>query len=192
MNNEKQLVEALRNGSHQAFTQLYELYHTRVFYFIYGLIHSRADADELFQTVFLKIWETRGGLDPQQSFSGWVYTIARNCTYNYVERKLFGCSIEESADANVRAGSNLEKRLIAEDLDHYLDGLIGRLPERRKEIFLLHFRDHLSYSEIRARLGISENTIDTQIRRSLAFLRSEVAKEFSATALLMGVTSGLI
>ncbi len=188
MENERQLVEALRQGSHPAFQMLYERYRSRIFYFLYGLTRTQADAEELFQSVFLKIWEHRASLDPRQSFSGYAYTIARNHAYNHIKKRLFGGSIEESIVANLKAGTNLENKLIDEDLSRYIDGLIDRLPERRREIFLLHFRQQKSYAEITGMLGISENTIDTQIRRALTYLRGQVEREFTALAFLIAMT----
>lgn len=180
MYNEKQLIIALRNGSHEAFRQLYEHYQTRIFYFIYGILHSRPDTEELFQSVFLKIWENRTIIDEEGSFSGYIYQIARNSIYNHLEKQLYARKLETqlSRITAIDDYGSVENKVMSDDLNIFINRLIEQLPERRKEIFLLHYRQHKTYKEITEALRISENTVDTQIRRSLDFLRTEISKEF--------------
>jgi len=57
-----------------------------------------------------------------------------------------------------------------------IEKLIDSLPDRRKEIFRLSRDKGLTYKEIALQLQISENTVDTQIRNVLDYLREEVGK----------------
>ncbi len=72
-----------------------------------------------------------------------------------------------------------ENRDIEEDvndrfLENILSELIEKLPSDRRRIFLLSRKDNLSNKEIASRLHISEKTVETQIRRSLIFLREKL------------------
>ena len=51
---------------------------------------------------------------------------------------------------------------------------ITELPERRREIFLCSIKEGLSYKEIAKKLNISENTVDTQIRNAINYLKSKM------------------
>ncbi len=55
-------------------------------------------------------------------------------------------------------------------------GLIQQIPERRREIFVLSRFEGLSYKQIATKLNITENTVDSQIRNALSFLRKEFRK----------------
>ncbi|MEN8123314.1 MAG: sigma-70 family RNA polymerase sigma factor, partial [Bacteroidota bacterium] len=60
------------------------------------------------------------------------------------------------------------------ELERVIFELIEKLPKKRQIIFKLNKIDGLTYKEIAAKLDISENTVDTQMRKALAFLRSEM------------------
>jgi RNA polymerase sigma-70 factor (ECF subfamily) len=62
------------------------------------------------------------------------------------------------------------------EAEEKLQKLINEIPERRREIFRLSRFEGLSYKQIAERLNISENTVDSQIRNALAFLRKEFRK----------------
>jgi RNA polymerase sigma-70 factor (ECF subfamily) len=70
---------------------------------------------------------------------------------------------------------------LTEDMEEKLQKLIDEIPERRRAIFRMSRFEGLSYKQIAERLNISENTVDSQIRNALAFLR----KEFRKMALLI-------
>jgi RNA polymerase sigma-70 factor (ECF subfamily) len=61
----------------------------------------------------------------------------------------------------------------AESLELKLQKAVEKMPCRRKEIFSLSRFEGLSYRQIAEKLDITENTVDTQIRKSLLFLRQE-------------------
>jgi RNA polymerase sigma-70 factor (ECF subfamily) len=72
---------------------------------------------------------------------------------------------------------------ITQEAEDKLMELIDQMPERRREIFKLSRFNGMSYRQIAERLHISENTVDSQIRNALAFLRKEFRK-FLALAFL--------
>jgi len=174
---EKILVFYLKQGSSKAFEQLFLRYHKKLYHFCKKIINSKEEAENLVQSVFMEIWENRIGLDEDKSFGGYLFKIAKNKGYNII-RKM----INEKAYLEYVAGKGnphmlvddggYEFRQITETIVH----LINSLPPRRKEIFLLSRDKGLSYKEIAQMLQISENTVDTQIRNVLDYLREEVKK----------------
>ncbi len=69
------------------------------------------------------------------------------------------------------------KKVLDNDNAHYIKGIIELLPERRREIFILSRVSDMTYKQIAEHLGISENTVDTQMRRALSFLRERLSRE---------------
>jgi len=66
--------------------------------------------------------------------------------------------------------------LIPDNAEEKLLSMIQQIPDRRREIFCLSRFEGLSYKQIAERLKISENTVDSQIRNALSFLRKEFRK----------------
>lgn len=81
---DKELVFLLIAGDEQAFYALYARYWTRLKGFCRQFLKSEDLAENYAQDIFLKIWETRELLDPERSFSAYLYTIARNTVFNYL------------------------------------------------------------------------------------------------------------
>ena len=69
---------------------------------------------------------------------------------------------------------NIEEEIEAHNLSEYIDMLIQELPPRRREIFNLSRKQHLTYKEIAERLNISEKTVENQISEALKYLRKNI------------------
>ncbi|MCE4565881.1 RNA polymerase sigma-70 factor [Maribellus sp. CM-23] len=178
---EERLCEALKLGEIKAFDALYYIYHKKLFAFVYKFLKNWHDTEDLVQKVFVIIWEKRRNINPEKSFNSYLFTIARNEVYDWLKKK----ALTEYCDAYLlgditQDDENIETKKIVE----IVYSLIKKIPERRRQIFLLNREEGLSYKQIAVKLNISENTVDTQIRNSLNFLRKELPKYLKAAVLL--------
>ncbi|MGD2034139.1 MAG: RNA polymerase sigma-70 factor [Bacteroidales bacterium] len=177
---DKRWVGRLKAGDDTAFEKLYLKYNKKLFNFSYRLLQSRQEAEGLVQDTFMKLWEMRYKLDENYSFSGYIFKIARNKIYNIfrvrINERYYREYIQEYAE---KLENNLERKLNYDELNTYYLDLISKLPERRKEIFLLSRNEGYTYREIAQRLQISENTVDTQIRKSLDFFRQSLREKYT-------------
>ncbi|MBN1415970.1 MAG: RNA polymerase sigma-70 factor [Bacteroidales bacterium] len=176
---DKTQVSLLKQGSSKAFEQLFIKYHKKLYQFCKKFIETSEEAENIVQSVFMEIWENHAGIDEEKSFSGYLFTIARNKIYNGIRKKINEKIYREyitgyDTDGEAEASDGLEVKQLSE----MLDNLIESLPDRRKEIFLLSRNNGLTYREIAQQLNISENTVDTQIRNALDFLREELGKRW--------------
>jgi len=178
MYNESQLIAALKNDNHEAFKQLYENYKLRIYSFILKMIPSKDEAQEIFQQVFVKIWENRTNINDDLSFNAYIYTIARNEAYSYWRKCLNKRQLENYL--NIRTDyphASVEKSVMDNDTKSYLFSLLKYLPKRRREVFVLRYIHYMSYKEIAVKLNISEHTVDNQIQKALSFIRKNIDKE---------------
>ena len=81
---EKELVLRLIDGDENAFCELYAEYKNRLIYFAMIFVKSPEFAEDIFQDVFTVIWQSRQMLDPEKSFSSYLYTIVRNRVLNLI------------------------------------------------------------------------------------------------------------
>jgi len=177
LHTEKELLEKLKEGDTFAFEVLFYKYRNKIKGFATKLVPTQIDPDEIVQEVFVKIWLKKESIDPEKNFQSYLFSIAKNLVLDHlksaVNRKLY--FVEEHFQQDLIAEKDAEIQFSA-DTEERMLSLIQQIPERRREIFCLSRFDGLSYKQIAKRLNITENTVDSQIRNSLTFLRKEFRK----------------
>ncbi|CAK7053533.1 MAG: hypothetical protein PARBA_01894 [Parabacteroides sp.] len=78
---EKALVDAFVGGSHEAFRQLFVRYYPKVRYFIFGLLKSEVESEDLAQDVFVKLWANREHFSEVRNFG--AYLLCIGAKYNF-------------------------------------------------------------------------------------------------------------
>jgi RNA polymerase sigma-70 factor (ECF subfamily) len=173
-----ELVERLQNGDIEAFDLLYEKYSGVIYSFSFKYLKSTEEAEDLVQSVFLKIWGNHKNLKKESSFKSYLFTIVYNdiCklyrkrTYHqkFVETILYESSLSSmQTEDSINSQSVLERVL----------QIIDKLPERQKSIFLKSRKEGKSTKEIAEEVGLSPGTIDNYISDSLKFIRTCSTKE---------------
>ncbi len=170
---DKELIGALKKGNIQAFDKVYYKYSRKLFVFSLKFLKDRQEVEDMIQKVFTVVWERREHLDEEKSIEGYLFKIIRNEIYDQLKLRIIRehyCNlILNSPEPDL---DDLEKKRMIERIFE----LVDHLPERRAKIFRMSKEDGLTYKEIAERLNISENTVDTQIRHSLNYLRKEMLK----------------
>jgi RNA polymerase sigma-70 factor, ECF subfamily len=170
---EKTLILKLKKGSIPAFEKIFTLYHKRIYNFCLSLHQNSDEAEEIVQRVFVALWEQRTQIDEKKSLVTYLYTIARYMLYqefrnNVYKKAAYDHFIINSIDLN----ESTKDEVLYNELVSFLESVIKRLPERQQEIFKLSRFSGLTYRQIADNLNITENTVDTQIRRALEFIRN--------------------
>lgn len=155
-----------------AFKLLYEKYSSRVYGFLFSSTGSVPDSKDLLQNTFLKVWENRRTLDYSKNVESYIFTISRNLLYNHFRAKTYQRLSDIEIDS-LQLSLSEEFILEGKEMWDRYAKVLKEIPQRRREIFLLSRVENLSYKEIAEKMGISENTVDTQIRRALNFIRSK-------------------
>ena len=176
-NEECKLLVALSTGDFKAFNILYERHHRALYFFALKLSKKPHEAEELVQSTFVAVWETRQSIDPSKSFSAYLFSIARNRFCDMLRKQTTeSCYTDYILQQNNLIADDLEKQFEDKEINEIINKLLQQIPKRRLEIFQLQRDENLSYKQIAERLQISENTVDMQIRNVLNFLRRELPK----------------
>jgi RNA polymerase sigma-70 factor (ECF subfamily) len=177
LHTERELLRKLRDGDSFAFEVLFYKYRSKVKGFSVRLVPAQIDPEEIVQEVFVNLWLKKEHLNPDKDIQSYLFAIAKNLILDHlksaVNRKLYFVSEHFQKDLPVDEGFEITSEQNAEEK---LQELINQIPERRREIFRLSRFEGLSYKQIAEKLHISENTVDSQIRNALAFLRKEFRK----------------
>lgn len=178
---DKDLLKALKDGDLKAFDEIYYKYHKKLFAYSLKFIKSRADIEDLIQKIFVIIWEKRENINPEKSFNNYLFTIIRNEIYDFLKKKAITEYYNDQIFAEIEeTNEDIEIKKLVE----IIYSLIEKIPERRRQIFMMNRDLGMTYRQIATELGISENTVDTQIRNSLNYLRTELPKQINSSTLL--------
>ncbi len=174
---ERNTLDALHNGSHKAFEEVFIVYFNKIKIFINGYIKSELDAEELTEDIFVNLWINHASIDPSKSFSSYMHTIARNAALNFLRHKF----IRESHKNNLmESESNFssEDELIAKETALLIEMAIEKMPEQRKNVYLLSRNKGLKNDEIAVRLNTTKSNVESQLSLALNDLRKAIAIVF--------------
>jgi RNA polymerase sigma-70 factor (family 1) len=172
---EKGLVTLLKEGDEAAFEFLYHLYSKRLLGFIIKSVKSETIASELLQDTFIKIWQGREDIDPEQSFRSYLFRISENVVFDFFRKvardKALRVILINSACEEY---SHVEENLYIKENAQIVNDLINRLPPKRREIFQLIKMEDRSYNEVSHALSISPSTISDHIVKATKFIRQHL------------------
>jgi len=171
------LIKAFKKGDTKAFDALFERYHKNLYSFLYNLLKSKEDAEEIVQDSFVKIWERRETYLEEYPFSAYLFTIAKNAFLNHCRRKVNRKMVEEHFDyVNRSFEMAADEYVIYNQTKSIVDQIISELPPKRKEIFILRRIDGYTRTEIADNLGISIITVDNQLMKANKFVKDAFKK----------------
>ena len=175
----KELILGLKHGDKTAFKELFENYHHKIFNFCKSILGLHSQAEEITQEVFIAVWHNRQKLDENGSFSSYIFAITRNQINNYISKTLYQQRfIEYITNQGEKSQIFTENQVLFNELKSILNKIIEKLPPKRKRIFLLSREEGLTYRQISEKLNISENTVDTQMRKALEFIKESIPREY--------------
>lgn len=167
-----------RIETHDDFVLIYQKYSEKLFGYTFVLLKNKEEAEEVVQETFVKLWEKRSEILINSSLGAYLFKMSKNIILNRIREKFyFSVAAEWIKEERDVMENSTEETIDTNELQNILNEIISRLPAKRKEVFLLSRVENMTYKEIAAYLNISENTVDTQIRKSLEFIRQHLLKE---------------
>ena len=168
VNDTIEVVETERQtGADLDFERLYETYRGRVFSTAYRMLSNRADAEDVTQDIFIKVFKKLSSFRGDSAVSTWIYRIAVNACLDFRRRRRLRQAV--SIDDGMEVGSTplSVSRLIESTLPRMADGY--------RQVFVLHDIQGLKHGEIAKILGITDGASKSQLHRARAFLRRELS-----------------
>lgn len=174
---ERATVIRLIAGDEEAFCELYAAYKNRLLYFAMKFVKSRDFAEDIFQDAFTVIWQGRRFINPDASFSSYLYTIMKNRILNQMR----DMDKEDTLKENILAQAidytdDAKESILANDLSEIVKRALETLTPRQREVFEMSREAQLSHREIAEALGISIHTVQEHISVSLRTIRTYLTK----------------
>ena len=159
-----ELVQKCQSGDMSAFQELVSRYHQKVYMVILGLLRNREDALEVSQETFLRAYRKIGGFKGGSSFYTWIYRIGVNLAIDAQRRqKRNPLEFRDSMDSVLESQDEVARDPFAElhdrELRENLFKAINDLTAEHKAVIVLRTIEVLSFKEIGANFGCSEDTV---------------------------------
>ena len=177
---DEHLVKLYREGTGEAFDELYSRYAVKLKRLIYHYLSDAEDADDVFHEVFLRVFRHLDTYREDKLFGAWIYQIAVNCSKNFKRRTVRNDIIiekEKKTFRNEEEKFSPEKMMIRKtELDEFYRAVHG-LKSNFRTVFLLRFDEKMKYSEISEILECSERTAKWRMKKALEHIADHLKKE---------------
>lgn len=175
---DRDLALGIKKGDSRSFNLLYNKYSKKVYCFSLGYLKSESDAEEMMQSIFVKIWENRKDLREDLSINSFIFTITKNRILNVIRKRNNARTyIDYCKKHRYSDNEQTEDKVYYNDLKHRADKAIEELPPRRKQIYKLSREKGLTYKEIADEMGISIKTVENQMVSALKYLKKEIGQK---------------
>lgn len=160
------LFRAFISGNRQAFTELYLRFRQRVYSYCLRMLGSAEEAEDLYQEVFIRVYERSHQFAEDKSLSGWIFTIAHNLCLNRIRDR------KPSEGLDHVYGLAAPEQDFGEDWQARIQWALDQVPPENREPFLLFEYQGLSYIEIADVLHVTIPAVKSRIYRTREALRT--------------------
>ena len=168
-----------------SFKRLFDTYKNRVYGYVLAIAHSPYAAEEITQEIFIKLWLCQDILHEVDNLDGYIFTIARNRTLNYLRKAAYDTRLlRELQDRAMPQYNNVEDRAVVSEYEQLLRDALSRLSPQRRRVYQLSRDGGMNHEEIAEQLHLSRNTVKTHMVEALRFIRSYLGQHGSVLLLI--------
>lgn len=163
------LIAAIKEDDYVSYNRLFIRYYSRLCQYVYSRLENREDSEDIIQELFLSLWSGRKKINVNENVSGYLFKMAKNMSLNHIRASNnYRMLLEKQSNTPDYYEDN---QLESDEFRIALYDCIERLPDRSREVFILHRVKGLKQKEISEKLSISVKTIKNQLWMSLQKLK---------------------
>jgi RNA polymerase sigma-70 factor (ECF subfamily) len=168
-----QLVTRAAAGDRSAFTELVRRYHPLVFRWSFVATGDRDEADDVSQTVLLRMFNALPGYRHESKITTWLYTITRNILAEQHRKAArrglaFPTGVPETRASHDEATN---REMDQSTLERLVRMHLSELPPRQREVFQLSDLDGFSPAEVAEMIGVEQVTVRTNLLKARRAIR---------------------
>lgn len=180
---EPQLLKLAAEGNREAYAVLYQHYLPKLYKYLYGIIRSKEDTEEILQDIFLKLWERKEELTKVKEFNSYLFRITRNKLMNrYDHQKVERKAIDYFVQHKEESRNSIDENYTYRQYDEVLQRAIKSLPPKRRQVFELSTQQELSHDEIAIQLNISKSMVKKQLYAANNYVKEYLQLHVGLTA----------
>ena len=171
---EDELLERLRSGDENAFTEIYNRYWEKLLAVGYYHTHDKQAAEDIVHEVMMSLWSRKKELSIQ-SLNAYLGTAVKFSVFKAISRDR---KRRELLSVQKFPGyiSDTEDKLDAKFLQEYLHGATQELPEKAKLVFIFSRNEELSIQDIAQRMDLSPKAVEYHMTKALRALKEKLQK----------------
>jgi len=188
--NDENLLRAMAAGEAGAFDELFARHSGGVLSFLSRLTASRTEPEDLLQETFLRVLTHAADFRPGAAFAPWLFAIARNAAYNWMQKRKLRAEVEVQTDFSSPAASTMQAeqnertvaadpsaRLMSQERNARLLAALEELPAPQREVIILTIFNGFTYQEAAAITGDGEGTLRSRAFHALRKLRDRLREK---------------
>ena len=174
---DEQLIREITAGNDAAFKKLMERYQQQLFRTVMGFVHTKEDAEDVTQEVFISVYRSLHTFQGESEFSTWLYRITVNMSLNFLRsnrKKRLLDSLEALFTLRSDEKTPLEE-LESAERDRRIRKAIDSLPEKQRMAFILSRYEELPQKKIAAVMNRSEGAVEQLLQRAKENLQKKLS-----------------
>ncbi|MDQ8180523.1 sigma-70 family RNA polymerase sigma factor [Pelagicoccus sp. SDUM812005] len=185
-------IERVQSGDEQGLVALMERHREPVFRFCYRFVSNEADALELTEETFVRVFQHAGRFRPRAKVATWIFSIAGNLCRDFLRRskkrgndislsaRIPGAENQELIEAVESPERTPEQAAVSKEALSAIDAAIASLPHKLKFPFIFCVLEEHSYDDCAEVLNTNRKTVEMRIYRARKALRAGLADLASA------------
>lgn len=172
LHEDHELVLLLKSGDRGAYTEIYERYKRRLYFFAFKRLGNREEVKDLIHEIFISLWINHEEINLRHSLTTYLHVAVKNkildilahkkVTARYIDSfNLYKESQQDFADYAVRH----------KELDAIIEKEVDALPCKMRQVFNLSRKSFYTRKQIAEELGLSEQTVKSHIHHALRILK---------------------
>lgn len=184
---EKELINRLHAGDEDAFEDVFSKHFGKLCLYAEHYVWEKHVAREIVENFFCDFWENCTKITIESNLSGYMFASIHNRCLKYLRHEKVKQRYIESRQYQFTDSKLLEPlsdefpeaQLILNELERDIAKAIESLPGQCRKVFMLKRFNNMTYREIADKLGITVNTVKTQMTRAMQKLRSQLREYLS-------------
>ncbi|XCF07774.1 RNA polymerase sigma-70 factor [Tamlana crocina] len=163
------VLDEIRKKNEKVFKNFFDKNYKDLVIYANGFLYCKDASEDVVQEVFIYLWENASSLDIKTSLKNYLYSMVRNRCFNYLKSikiadsyKVLDFNNTLFSEQVLDKASEEEKKIVYKQILKIVDSL----PDKMQQIVKLKFFQNYKYSEIATEMGVSVNTVKTQLKRA--------------------------
>lgn len=177
---DEQLIEQILSGNKETFRLLVEKYQQQVIRIAMGYVHSKEDAEDIVQEVFIQVYRSLNSFQGKSEFSTWLYRITMNTSLNSLNKrhKLFSGLAENLKNIFNRSDDEktAQQQMVESEMEQAIKKAIDQLSDKQRMAFVLSRYEDLSQRKVAEIMETTEGAVEQLLQRAKKNLQNKLNK----------------
>ena len=169
-------------GDVEAFNELVNRHHTKIYGLAYRMLGNAEDAEDATQETFLEAYKSIKTFRFQSQFGTWLYKVGINTCNQYIRKaksrnRMLDAYTEDTAARGMTEEWEVPERVVIKtEQRQVIQAAIDRLPPKQREVVTLYYMQQLKYKEIAEILNCSLGTVASRLNKAMQNLKTKLEK----------------